>query len=176
MNTEAGGRFQILSLDGGGIKGLFSAAVLAKIEDDRDVRIADHFDLITGTSPGIVCAEKWDTIMFRTQCLSGEPWKWFAPLSPYALDQRMHAQQGVFLFANDPSADMRRAAKRFNGKNVLNPMFLKLVIPASQKVEILHSLFAMNINAASLFPGIDGVGRYLREAAHMGWSADLPSG
>jgi len=46
------GRFQILSLDGGGIKGLFSAAVLSAIEEDLDIRVADHFDLITGTSTG----------------------------------------------------------------------------------------------------------------------------
>ena len=48
--------FQILSLDGGGIKGLFSAAVLAKIEDDLGVNVADHFDLITGTSTGGIIA------------------------------------------------------------------------------------------------------------------------
>jgi patatin-like phospholipase/acyl hydrolase len=45
-------RFQILSLDGGGIKGLFSAAVLAAIEEDLNIHIVDHFDLIAGTSTG----------------------------------------------------------------------------------------------------------------------------
>jgi patatin-like phospholipase/acyl hydrolase len=49
-------RFQILSLDGGGIKGLYSAAVLAKIEDDLGVTVADHFDLIVGTSTGGIIA------------------------------------------------------------------------------------------------------------------------
>ena len=44
--------FQILSLDGGGQKGLFSAAVLAEFERDLDTRVVDHFDLITGTSTG----------------------------------------------------------------------------------------------------------------------------
>jgi uncharacterized protein len=45
--------FQILSFDGGGQKGLFSASVLAAIENDLPgVRIADHFDLIVGTSTG----------------------------------------------------------------------------------------------------------------------------
>ncbi len=43
-------RFQILSLDGGGIKGLFSAAVIAALEEDFDTPIVEHFDLITGTS------------------------------------------------------------------------------------------------------------------------------
>lgn len=44
--------FQILSLDGGGIKGLFSAAVLAHLEEDLNMNITDHFDLIVGTSTG----------------------------------------------------------------------------------------------------------------------------
>lgn len=49
-------RFQILSLDGGGIKGLFSAAVLAHVEEDLDINIIDHFDLIVGTSTGGIIA------------------------------------------------------------------------------------------------------------------------
>jgi hypothetical protein len=44
--------FQILSFDGGGLKGLFPAAVLAAVEDDLGVTVADHFDLIVGTSTG----------------------------------------------------------------------------------------------------------------------------
>lgn len=49
-------RFQILSLDGGGLRGMFSAAVLARLEEDLDVRIVDHFDLIAGTSTGGIIA------------------------------------------------------------------------------------------------------------------------
>lgn len=51
-----GGRFQILSLDGGGLRGMFSAAVLARLEDDLQLRITDHFDLIAGTSTGGIIA------------------------------------------------------------------------------------------------------------------------
>jgi patatin-like phospholipase/acyl hydrolase len=49
-------RFQILSLDGGGIKGVFSAGVLAAIEEDLGVSVSDHFDLIAGTSTGGIIA------------------------------------------------------------------------------------------------------------------------
>ena len=49
-------RFQILSLDGGGIKGIFSAGVLAAIEEDLNINVADHFDLIAGTSTGGIIA------------------------------------------------------------------------------------------------------------------------
>jgi uncharacterized protein len=44
--------FQVLSLDGGGIRGVFAAAVLAAIEEDCGVRLSSHFDLIAGTSTG----------------------------------------------------------------------------------------------------------------------------
>ncbi|HET9898950.1 MAG TPA: CBASS cGAMP-activated phospholipase [Streptosporangiaceae bacterium] len=50
------GRFQILAFDGGGAKALFSAHVLARLEADLQVRIADAFDLITGTSAGGIIA------------------------------------------------------------------------------------------------------------------------
>lgn len=49
-------RFQILALDGGGVKALFTAHVLARIEDDLGVTVADSFDLIAGTSAGGILA------------------------------------------------------------------------------------------------------------------------
>ncbi|PHQ34367.1 CBASS cGAMP-activated phospholipase [Rhodopirellula bahusiensis] len=49
-------KFQILSLDGGGIKGLFSAAVLAAVEEDLGISVVNHFDLVTGTSTGGIIA------------------------------------------------------------------------------------------------------------------------
>lgn len=50
------GQFNVLSLDGGGLKGIYAAAVLAAIEEDYDVRIVDHVDLIAGTSTGGILA------------------------------------------------------------------------------------------------------------------------
>ena len=48
--------FQILSLDGGGYRGLFSAAVLAAFEEDLGRPVVEHFDLVTGTSTGGIIA------------------------------------------------------------------------------------------------------------------------
>ncbi len=48
--------FQILSLSGGGFLGLYTAAVLAKIEEESGKHIADSFDLIAGTSVGGIIA------------------------------------------------------------------------------------------------------------------------
>jgi uncharacterized protein len=51
-----GDRFQILALDGGGLRGIFSAAILASLEEDLQASVVDHFDLITGTSTGGIIA------------------------------------------------------------------------------------------------------------------------
>lgn len=48
--------FQILALDGGGVKALFTAQVLEHLEADLGVRVADHFDLLAGTSAGGILA------------------------------------------------------------------------------------------------------------------------
>lgn len=53
--------FTILSIDGGGIRGLIPAKVLAELErsllkDFPDKKLHDHFDLICGTSTGSILA------------------------------------------------------------------------------------------------------------------------
>src|SRR5262249_2704729 len=52
--------FRILSLDGGGIKGTFTAAVLARWEQelkDKNLgKLTDYFDLVAGTSTGGILA------------------------------------------------------------------------------------------------------------------------
>jgi patatin-like phospholipase/acyl hydrolase len=50
------GRFQILALDGGGAKALFTAHVLARLEQDLGISISNSFDLIAGTSAGGIVA------------------------------------------------------------------------------------------------------------------------
>ncbi len=54
--TTDGQPFRILCLDGGGIRGVFTAAVLAKWEAMGIPSIAEHFDLIAGTSTGGILA------------------------------------------------------------------------------------------------------------------------
>lgn len=48
--------FRILAIDGGGLKGTFSASALATWEHATGHRIVDHFDLIAGTSTGGIVA------------------------------------------------------------------------------------------------------------------------
>lgn len=54
--TVSDDRFQILALDGGGAKALFTAHILARLEEDLGVSVADSFDLVAGTSAGGIVA------------------------------------------------------------------------------------------------------------------------
>jgi patatin-like phospholipase/acyl hydrolase len=63
MDDDQTGDFQILSLSGGGMRGLYTAKVLADLEqsladkhDQPDYWIGQHFDLICGTSIGGILA------------------------------------------------------------------------------------------------------------------------
>ena len=50
------GLFHILSLDGGGARGIYPAQILASIEKTSGIAVKDHFDLIAGTSTGSIIA------------------------------------------------------------------------------------------------------------------------
>ena len=52
-NTDT---FHILALDGGGTRGIYTAQLLAKIEQAFGTRIRTCFDLIAGTSTGAIIA------------------------------------------------------------------------------------------------------------------------
>ena len=48
--------FNILALDGGGTRGIYSAQLLASIERGTGAQVREHFDLIAGTSTGSIIA------------------------------------------------------------------------------------------------------------------------
>lgn len=60
QNTSRGRLFRILALDGGGLRGVFTAAVLAKWDDMIKAgggnELVKNFDLVAGTSTGAILA------------------------------------------------------------------------------------------------------------------------
>src|SRR5262245_37202150 len=62
--TNDGKPKRILSLDGGGLRGILTLAILQRIEtilrerhgDDREFRLCHYFDLVAGTSTGAIIA------------------------------------------------------------------------------------------------------------------------
>ena len=54
--TKENETFHVLALDGGGVRGIYSAHVLTKLEEATGRQVADCFDLIAGTSTGSIVA------------------------------------------------------------------------------------------------------------------------
>jgi len=48
--------FRILSIDGGGIRGVYPAHILKCMSERLEIRANEHFDMITGTSTGSIIA------------------------------------------------------------------------------------------------------------------------
>ncbi|WP_409562715.1 CBASS cGAMP-activated phospholipase [Hyphomicrobium sp. MC8b] len=135
-------RFRILSLDGGGIRGIFPATILAELERrfGQGYRLAQYFDLIAGTSTGGILAlglgaglsaddlrrlyvEKGSEIFpARDQSLAGRirslgrsTRHWFAYLyDREALESLLSARLGEKLFGDSQS---RLCIPAFDGKH-----------------------------------------------------------
>ncbi len=69
MSTRTNKTFHILSIDGGGILGLYSASILSQIEKEffNGEALCEHFNLITGTSTGGIIA-----LALATGCKANE--------------------------------------------------------------------------------------------------------
>jgi hypothetical protein len=106
------------------------------------------------------------------------------PVEPYRLNERMATQQGFFLLPRDPRVtffDNLKAVMPFDyeahhsdssnemdlGEFVKNPLLgpvsvIKFVIPHGLHNKISRDLSRMNVDATSLFPGLDGFARSMK--------------
>lgn len=70
--------FKVLSLDGGGVRGAFSAAVLSQLDAAAKRPLVDCFDLIVGTSTDsvseILAARQLTTGRWRCQAFKVIHW------------------------------------------------------------------------------------------------------
>lgn len=80
---------------------------------------------------------------------------------------RMVTQQGGFTIAPDVLADHAELVERALSAFDKEEWFRKIVIPAELKPEFLLQLHRLNVNGIALFPGIDGLGRSMREIAAL---------
>jgi hypothetical protein len=93
-------------------------------------------------------------------------------VNPARMNERVAAQQGVFLcnlgFGKSFNNVMEDIAGEYNGLVEAGrepdgpPLIRVITIRHSLRVEMLTALNRMNINRASLFPGLDGFSRSLR--------------
>jgi hypothetical protein len=83
---------------------------------------------------------------------------------PTRINERLSVQQGFFLYSDPRTVPFETCLRYALSKAPprKKPIFYKLEIDPSARLELLSELHRMNINSASLFPGLDGFSRYLR--------------
>jgi patatin-like phospholipase/acyl hydrolase len=127
--------FRILSLDGGGIRGVFPAAFLARLEEHLEHPIGRYFDLIAGTSTGGIIA-----IGLGLGLSAGDILKLYVEQGPAIFDQEHGAVENwvrakvrgmAHLFVTKHSSEpLRRALEGVLGRRRLGESRTRLVIPA----------------------------------------------
>ena len=95
---------------------------------------------------------------------------------PYYVDQRMSAQSSYFMVWGNKSepleeliskehwmilSNLDRKGGRGYGSLQKQGILLKLVIYNNRKQEILRQLDILGVNEKTLFPGLDGIGKYI---------------
>ena len=87
-------------------------------------------------------------------------------MTPYYLDRRIVAQQGVFVCQGDVSSPFMENLEALNlGKGVLT----KYTIKKSFQRDFLYRLYAANIGRFTLFPGLDGFSQSLNIFHPTAW-------
>jgi uncharacterized protein len=127
--------YRILSLDGGGIRGVFPAAFLAKLQENLDHPIASYFDLIVGTSTGGIIALGLGLGLSAADIL-----RLYEDQGPAIFDQhhgpvetwlRQRGRSILHLFGSKYSPDnLRTALEGVLGNRRLGESRTRLVIPA----------------------------------------------
>src|SRR2546421_322040 len=123
---EAVGR-RVLSIDGGGIKGAFPGSFLATLEESTSGSIADHFDLIVGTSTGGIIA-----LALGLGFTAAEVLEFYEKLGPlvFAGGRLVRAIRWVGLSKYE-SGPLRRALESKFGERRLGESKTRLVVPAT---------------------------------------------
>jgi hypothetical protein len=85
-------------------------------------------------------------------------------IDPKQTDERMVAQQGVFLCSLVRQAKFYQIlmSMMIHPETSNRPVVRKLEVDNRQRISFLRNLRGMNIHRASLFPGLDGVGESLK--------------
>lgn len=92
------------------------------------------------------------------------------PLEPTIMNERLTIQQALFLFPSGKALSFEENLKAYVD-NDSKKHIKKIIVPKSQGLSCLIELHRMNINAATLFPGLDGFARSLRTIPDITYSS-----
>jgi hypothetical protein len=96
------------------------------------------------------------------------------PIEPSRNNERLTAQQGLFLCPNSLEFRLELCLKHtLLHLNPSEPAIRKIVLEPSAHCEVINELYRMNISEASLFPGLDGFARSLGTRAKFAALAEL---
>ena len=139
---------KILSIDGGGIKGVLPAAFLAEIERATGKSVREHFDLVAGTSSGGILAlglglglpaarilelfEARGPAIFKTDP-KGLPWS--------LLPRAIHAKVKRLVNTKYDSKELHQALVEVFGQRLLGESAVRLLIPAFESQRRTVHLF-----------------------------------
>ena len=119
--------FKILSLDGGGIRGLFSISLLAKLEQEFNVKCTDIFDMFAGTSTGSIIA-----LGLASGMTASEIQKFYQDIGPKIFTKKPSLWN--ILFAKHNANNLKRSLEQiFKQKTVQDVMNNNkyIIIPAT---------------------------------------------
>lgn len=136
--------FHILALDGGGTRGIYTAQLLAKIEDVFGVSIKNYFDLIAGTSTGAIIAGAAVSDIPMTDIV-----ELFETETPYIFRRRWYR---IPLFLSKyPDQKLAEIIAKHLPATLLNEIASPLMITSSEiansEVHIFRSSYAENLDA-----------------------------
>ena len=122
--------FKILSIDGGGIKGLYTATILKHIEEEFGHPIADYFDMICGTSTGGLIA-----LALSLKVPAKDIADFYYTEGPLIFNYRSpngwRAKfRHIFFRGKYSDKNLRRAAEKILGHNTMNNSQSLLCIPS----------------------------------------------
>jgi len=103
--------------------------------------------------------QKRDGAEFRALFMNKSPFRFVYSTNPIRLNERLTNQQGLFLVPGDVTATFEENIRAVPNHR---KCVVKIVVHSSCRVEVLRRLYRLGINAATLFPGLDGFARSLR--------------
>ena len=140
-DTPSGTPFRVLALDGGGIKGVFTAALLAEVERMTEKRAAEYFDLITGTSTGGIIAIALSLGIPAQDILRFYVERGPAIFPSVGLYVRLRHQIRWLLFGKHDPILLRQALVSVFGERRIGEAQTRLVVPAFNIIDGSITLF-----------------------------------
>ncbi|KAG2238468.1 hypothetical protein Bca52824_092260 [Brassica carinata] len=139
----------ILSLDGGGVRGIIAGVILAYLEkqlqeiDGEDVRLADYFDVVSGTSTGGLM-----TAMLTVPGENGRPQLAAKDIVPFTLNivpKYFHSPSKKTILLSGPKYSgkyLRKLLSKLLGETKLHQTVTNVVIPTFDMKKLQPTIFS----------------------------------